>query len=122
MDGVEKNQGVITIGSTNQPKILDSAIVSRFEELIEFKLPNAEERKKVLEMYASTSPIKFNAIQWEVIVQETRKWSARDLKEKIIKNVIHNAIFEGKAQISNADVINVLRKATRFTESLPHYS
>ncbi|MFX1515846.1 MAG: AAA family ATPase, partial [Promethearchaeota archaeon] len=122
MDGVEKNQSVITIGSTNQPKILDSAIVSRFEELIEFKLPNTEERKKILEIYASTSPIKFNAIQWEVIVQETQKWSARDLKEKIIKNVIHNAIFEGKAQISNADVINVLRKATRFTESLPHYS
>ena len=122
MDGVVKNQGVVTIGSTNQPKIIDSAIVSRFEELIEFKLPNAEERKKILEIYASTSPIEFNAIQWETIVQETQKWSARDLKEKIIKNVIHNAIFRGNSHISQADVNNALKKATRFTESLPHYS
>ncbi len=122
MDGIEQNQGIVTIGSTNQPKILDSAILSRFEELIEFKSPNAEERKKILEMYASTSPIQFNAIQWDVIVQETQKWSARDLKEKIIKNVIHNVILQGNSQISQSDIKNVMRKATRFTESLPHYS
>lgn len=122
MDGIEKNQGIITIGSTNQPKILDSAILSRFEELIEFKLPNAEERKKILEKYASTSPIQFNAIQWDTIVQETRKWSARDLKEKIIKNVIHSAILQESSQISLADIKNVMRKATILNESLPHYS
>lgn len=122
MDGIEKNQGVVTIGSTNQPKILDSAILSRFEELIEFKLPNAEERKKILKMYASTSPIQFNAIQWDLIVQETQKWSARDLKEKIIKNVIHSAILQENSQISLADMKKVMRKATILTESLPHYS
>lgn len=122
MDGVEKNQGVVTIGSTNQPKILDSAILSRFEELIEFKLPNAEERKKILEKYASTSPIQFNAVQWNFIVQETQKWSARDLKEKIIKNAIHNAILQENSQISLADIKIIMRKTTTLKESLPHYS
>jgi AAA family ATPase len=107
MDGIEKNQGVVTIGSTNQPNILDSAILSRFEELIEFKLPNAEERKKILEMYASTSPIQFKAFQWDVIVQETQKWSARDLKEKITKNVIHVAIL-GKLQDSQNHYLIIL--------------
>jgi AAA family ATPase len=122
MDGIGKNQGLITIGSTNQPKILDSAILSRFEELIEFKLPNIEERKKILEKYASTSPIRFNAIPWDMIAQETQNWSARDLKEKIIKNVIHYAILQGKSQISLSDIKRVMRKATILSESLPHYS
>ncbi|MFX1506735.1 MAG: AAA family ATPase [Promethearchaeota archaeon] len=122
MDGIGKNQGLITIGSTNQPKILDSAILSRFEELIEFKLPNTEERKKILEKYASTSPIKFNTIPWDSIAQETQNWSARDLKDKIIKNAIHYAILQEKSQISLTDIKRVLRKATVLSESLPHYS
>lgn len=122
MDGIEKNQGIVTIGSTNQPKLLDSAILSRFEELIEFKLPNANERKKILEKYADTSPIQFHEIQWDVIVQQSQKWSGRDLKEKIIKNVIHHAILQGKSQISMIDIQYVIQKAKIISESLPHYS
>ena len=122
MDGLEKNQGVVTIGSTNQPKIIDSAILSRFEELIEFKSPNNDERKKILKKYAATSPIQFNAIQWDDIVKKTQKWSGRDLKEKIIKNVIHYAILHGNTEITMSDMKHVMRKTTILTESLPHYS
>ncbi len=122
MDGIEKNQGIVTIGSTNQPKIIDSAILSRFEELIEFKSPNAEERKKILENYAGKSTIQFNEVQWDVIVQKTQKWSGRDLKEKIVKNAIHYAVLQENSQISMNDIKHVMRKAKILDESLPHYS
>ncbi|MCK4849582.1 MAG: AAA family ATPase, partial [Candidatus Heimdallarchaeota archaeon] len=85
MDGIEKNQGIITIGSTNKPESLDSAILSRFEELIEFKLPSSSERKIILDLYAKSSPIPFINIHWNEIVQKTDQWSGRDLKDKIIK-------------------------------------
>ena len=44
MDGIDYNKGVVTIGATNNPHLLDFAIKSRFEEEIEFTLPNDEER------------------------------------------------------------------------------
>jgi len=122
MDGIEKNRGVVTIGATNQPKILDSAILSRFEELIEFKLPNAEERLEILRSYSDTSPIEFHNIQWEEITQKTQGWSGRDLKEKIIKNSIHYAILNEQSSLSQLDVLKILRKANILNESLPHYS
>ncbi|MFX0170437.1 MAG: AAA family ATPase [Candidatus Hodarchaeota archaeon] len=122
MDGIEKNRGIVTIGATNQPKILDSAILNRFEELIEFKLPNEEERCEILRTYSNTSPIKFHDIRWEEIAQKTQGWSGRDLKEKIIKNSIHYAVLKKHSSISMSDLIHNLRKANILTESLSHYS
>jgi AAA family ATPase len=122
MDGVESNIGVITIGSTNQPDILDSAILSRFEELIEFKFPNPKERKNILQKYAKSSPIEFIDIKWDEIVQKTQNWSGRDLKEKIIKNAIHYAILHQKSQILMSDLKAVLHQANILDDSLSHYS
>ncbi|MFX0087595.1 MAG: AAA family ATPase [Candidatus Hodarchaeota archaeon] len=122
MDGIEKNQGVVTIGSTNKPEMLDSAILSRFEELIEFKIPNSIERKKILIKYAETSPIPFKRIQWDLIVQRTQSWSARELKDKLIKNTIHYAILHEKDEVKMKDIETAMNKTQDFTESLPHYS
>ncbi len=122
LDGIERNHGVITIGSTNQPKIIDMAILSRFEELIEFKFPNQIERKTILQKYSSTSPIPFSNIQWDDIVQKTQQWSGRDLKDKIIKNSIHYAILHEKNKIEMADIINVMKKVNILSDPLPHYS
>lgn len=122
MDGIEKNQGVVTIGSTNQPKMIDSGILNRFEELIEFKTPNPLERKQILKKYSDLSPILFKNVQWNIIVQKTQGWSCRELKEKLIKNSIHDAILHEKSEIFTGDVEKIFNKITDFTESLPHYS
>ncbi|MHA1972372.1 MAG: AAA family ATPase [Candidatus Hodarchaeales archaeon] len=122
LDGVEKNQGVVTIASTNQPEILDHAILSRFEQLIEFKMPNLTERREILIKYASTSPIPFENIHWETIVQKTKGWSGRDLKEKIIKNAIHSAILHDQSTISMKTMLEVLKRNRLLEESMTHYS
>ncbi|MHA2306137.1 MAG: AAA family ATPase [Candidatus Hodarchaeales archaeon] len=106
----------------DQPTMIDSAILRRFEELIEFKPPNPSERKQILIKYADSSPIKFNRIQWNKIVQRTQGWSGRELQEKLIKNTIHSAILQEKPMISMEDIEKILNKITDFTESLIHYS
>ena len=57
MDGIDYHKGVVTIGATNNPHVLDFAIRSRFEEEIEFTLPEEKERLSILELYTSTMPI-----------------------------------------------------------------
>ena len=111
MDGIDVNQGVITIGSTNQPDILDPAILNRFEELIEFKNPDLEERIEILKRYAQSSPILFEKIPWRLISQKTGKWSGRDLKDKIIKNAIQYAVLHGHDKITMNEIGIMLQKA-----------
>lgn len=91
MDGISENNSVITIGATNNPTSLDYAVRSRFEEEIEFILPNEEERKEILEKNLKTMPLEYN-LDINKIVKMTKGLSGRDIKEKILKTSLHNAI------------------------------
>ena len=91
MDGIEENKSVITIGATNNQSSLDLAVRSRFEEEIEFKLPNENERLEILENNLKTMPLGHD-LDLEKIVKMTKGLSGRDIKEKILKTSLHNAI------------------------------
>lgn len=91
MDGISENESVITIGATNIPTSLDYAVRSRFEEEIEFKMPNDEERLAILENNLKTMPLDYD-LNLNKIVKLTKGLSGRDLKEKILKTALHNAI------------------------------
>ena len=91
MDGISENESVITIGATNNPTSLDYAVRSRFEEEIEFILPNDEERKEILEKNLKTIPLEYD-LNMNKITKMTKGMSGRDIKEKILKTALHNAI------------------------------
>jgi AAA family ATPase len=93
LDGLQENKGIVTIAATNNPLILDSALRSRFEEEMEFKLPTREERLKILQHYARKSPLKIKASLREYAAR-TEGLSGRDLKEKLLKAALHRAILE----------------------------
>lgn len=93
MDGIEENKSVITIGATNNQNSLDLAVRSRFEEEIEFKLPNEDERLEILENNLKTMPLAHD-LDLEKIVKMTKGLSGRDIKEKILKTSLHNAISQ----------------------------
>ena len=100
MDGISENESVITIGATNNPTSLDYAVRSRFEEEIEFKLPDDNERKEILEKNLKTIPLEYD-LDITKIVKITKGMSGRDIKEKILKTSIHNAIA------NDEDVLNM---------------
>ena len=100
MDGIEENKSVITIGATNNQSSLDLAVRSRFEEEIEFKLPNEHERMEILENNLKTMPLGHD-LDLEKIVKMTKGLSGRDIKEKILKTSLHNAIS------NDADIITM---------------
>ncbi len=100
MDGISENESVITIGATNNPTSLDYAVRSRFEEEIEFKLPDDNERKEILEKNLKTIPLEYD-LDITKIVKITKGMSGRDIKEKILKTSLHNAIA------NDEDVLNM---------------
>ena len=103
MDGINPNDGVVTIAATNNPSSIDFAIRSRFEEEIEFKLPNDDERREIFELNLNTFPMDYD-LEIEKLVKLSKRMSGRDIKEKILKTALHNAIINDKEKVTMDDV------------------
>ena len=110
MDGFYENKSVITIGATNNPTSLDYAVRSRFEEEIEFNLPNDEERKEILEKNLKTMPLEHD-LNLDKIVKMTKGMSGRDIKEKILKTSLHNAIANDQDVLSMKNIDYAIQSA-----------
>lgn len=108
LDGLQDNKGVVTIAATNNPLILDSALRSRFEEEMEFKLPTKEERLEILQHYASRAPLKFEVDLGEYAAM-TDGYSGRDLKEKLLKAALHRAILENSTAVTKKHMEDALK-------------
>ena len=56
MDGFEPNQGIIVMGATNRPEILDKALLraGRFDRQIFLELPDLHEREEIFKVHTRT--------------------------------------------------------------------
>lgn len=52
IDGFEKRDSIITIGATNRAGDLDRALLSRFDHIVSFPLPELAERAAIFSLYA----------------------------------------------------------------------
>lgn len=91
MDGIIPNQGVVTVGATNNPPLLDQALRSRFEEEIEFTLPDESERLSILELYSTSMPLEVD-VDLKKLAILTRGMSGRDIKDRVLKVALHKAL------------------------------
>lgn len=103
MDGISDNEAIVTIGATNNPSLLDNAVRSRFEEEIEFSLPNEEERKLIFEKNLNTFPLEYD-LDLNRLVRMSNNMSGRDIKEKILKTALHHAISDDKKIVEMSDI------------------
>ena len=110
MDGINENKSVITICATNNPSSLDNAVRSRFEEEIEFKLPEENERKEIFEINIKTLPLDCD-LDIEKLVKISKNMSGRDIKEKILKTALHHAIANEKTIIDMDDIEYALKSS-----------
>ena len=95
MDGVETREGVCTIAATNRVESLDSAVRSRFEEEIEFILPDKAERLAILSSNILSFPVALESdVNIKLLAERTIGMSGRDLVEKVLKTALHAAIIE----------------------------
>jgi len=120
LDGIHENNGICTIAATNRINFLDISIRSRFEEEIEFKLPDFDERIELLERYSRKFPIKLSGnVNFSIIARETEGFSGRDLVEKILKPSIHTAIIEGLEEIDTDIFLRNIRRAKKIQSKPP---
>ena len=60
MDGLENLEGVIIIGATNRPEIIDPALLrpGRFDRMLLVSEPDKEARRMILEIHTRDMPLK----------------------------------------------------------------
>ncbi|MEX2683122.1 MAG: AAA family ATPase [Candidatus Sigynarchaeota archaeon] len=109
LDGMETNKGVVTIGATNQIGLLDPALRSRFEEEIVFNSPNAAERAAIIELYAAKTALKIK-IDSMLVASKIEGWTGRDIKEKLMKTLIHDAILSNKKVVTTEMALDLVAR------------
>jgi AAA family ATPase len=108
MDGIHPNLGVVTIGATNNPKLLDYALKSRFEEDIEFLLPDEDERLQILELYVKSMPFPVD-VDVKKLARLSKGMSGRDIKDRLLKVALHRTISEDRTSITWEDFQHALK-------------
>lgn len=80
MDGLEELIGVVVIGATNRPDIIDPALIrpGRFDELILVPIPDAKTRHKIFEVHTKKMVIA-DDMDIDTLVKLTDKYTGADI-------------------------------------------
>jgi len=82
MDGIEEMQSVVVIGATNRPNLIDPALLrpGRLDELIYVSVPNAEGRKRILEIQTGKMPLAKD-VDLAVLAEKSDRFTGADLED-----------------------------------------
>ncbi len=80
LDGFTGVSGVMVIGATNRPELIDSALMrpGRFDRRIQIERPDRNGRERILELHASRRPVS-RRVSWSEVAAATAGLSAAEL-------------------------------------------
>lgn len=109
MDGLKEAAEIMFILTTNRPEALEAALASRpgrVDQAIEFPLPDAEGREKLVRLYGRGARLTDEVVG--AIVTRTDRVSAAFIKELIRRSVQFQLERDGDEAIEPQDVDNAL--------------
>lgn len=77
IDGIESKKNYITIGATNRKEDIDEALMSRFDTVIDFGLPNQTDVEGILGLYARH----LNSADRSTLAQKLSGYAPRTIKD-----------------------------------------
>lgn len=96
LDGIQGRDGVIVIGATNRPEVLDSALLrpGRFDKILQVGLPGQQKRVEILQFYGQGLGYQ-EEIPWHYLGERTAGFTAADLatlmNESTIKAILNQS-------------------------------
>jgi SpoVK/Ycf46/Vps4 family AAA+-type ATPase len=92
--------GVLLIGATNHPGLLDEAAWRRFDEVVEFPLPDHQMRKEILQKVTATVEC---VCDFDDLASRTEGFSGADLRI-MMKEAIISALMRDQRRINQEDI------------------
>jgi len=96
--------GVLLIGATNHTKHLDEAVWRRFDEIVDFPVPDERMRKDILDIV--TKKISGNYDTGE-IAQKTEGYTGSDLRI-IVREAVLSALLENRYELTQDDLLKAV--------------
>jgi cell division protease FtsH len=108
MDGLESNDGVIVLATTNHTENIDPAISDRpgrFDRIIEIGLPNSIQRREIINILLNKYPVaKITKTTVSHLVEHSSELSGAWIRE-IVQSALILAISQQRNEIMDADLI-----------------
>ena len=104
--------GVLLIAATNHPAILDHAAWRRFDEIVDFNLPDKDVRKRILDIVLRDIEGKFDTGE---IAERTEGYSGSDLR-LIVREAVLNGLITERTVLTQQDL---QRGVNEFNKRLP---
>jgi transitional endoplasmic reticulum ATPase len=127
LDGLESMEGVVIIGATNRPDIMDKALLrtGRFDRLVFVGAPDRAARLAIFKVHTKSMPLKNVDLDW--LADSTEGYVGADiegvcreagmlaLRENINSKEVKRAHFEGALKIVRA---SVTKETIKYYESI----
>ncbi|GAB2922958.1 hypothetical protein GCM10027093_72670 [Paraburkholderia jirisanensis] len=112
MDGFASNEGVVIVAATNHPDNLDEALrrPGRFDRTVQVRLPDLEDRAKILRFYAANLKTKADDVDFVQLARLTTGLSPATLS-MIVNQAGLVARKAGEYQVSAAHFIEAIKIA-----------
>ena len=103
MDGLEDLRGVVVIGATNRPDIIDEALLrpGRFDRILAIPVPDTSARKEILNIHTKKKPLDAS-VNLDKLVDLTEGYTGADLAA-IVNTAAMSAIKEHITNIKRED-------------------
>ena len=104
MDGFSNETGIIVIGATNRPDMLDPALLrpGRFDRQVYIELPDLSGRREILDLYSKKVKIAPD-VDLQDLARGTTGFSGADLENLLNEAALH-AVRGGRKEIAQVDV------------------
>ncbi|HVE63439.1 MAG TPA: AAA family ATPase, partial [Mycobacteriales bacterium] len=110
MDGFEVSSGIVVIGATNRPDILDPALMrpGRFDRHITIERPEQEGRERILRIHAKGKPMA-PSVDFAFLAERTPGFTGADLAN-VVNEAALLAIRQGKALVEPAELEEAIQR------------
>jgi len=104
MDGFSNDTGIIVIGATNRPDMLDQALLrpGRFDRQVYIELPDLAGRREILDLYIKKIKVS-DSVNLQDVARGTTGFSGADLENLLNEAALH-AVRAGRSAVETADV------------------
>ncbi|MBA3046136.1 MAG: AAA family ATPase [Candidatus Thermoplasmatota archaeon] len=122
LDGMDHSAGIILVGTTNKPEMIDPALLrpGRFDKIIYVPPPDIEERKAVLKVHLMGRPLEPD-IDLTDVIMKCERFSGADmanLAREGATRAMKRAIDTGEDAVITADDLNYVASVIKPSISL----
>jgi len=113
MDGFKNQDGIIVVGATNRPDVLDRAIMrpGRFDKVIDVNYPDIKGREEIFKYYLNKVKYDKSSVSARVLAQATTGMTGADIRN-MVNIAVLNCIKEERDLAKQTDFEHAIDRIT----------